>query len=656
MKEKSNMLLSVRSKYDKLNGRFQNAVKDGRFQLFSPQRKRKLLQSLGRYERQLQQWGIAVVTGAALLLPATNAMGQTPVGSEFQVNTTTIGLQNSPRIASDPNGNFVVAWEDVATDGDFFGVFAQRFNSAGEPQGSEFQVSTVSSGSQYTPAIAMDDDGDFVIAFVNVDGDGISGNYDVYARRFASDGTPQGSEFLVNTGTVGKQRYHDVAMDSNGAFVITWAGDTDGDGYGIFAQRFNNAGNPVGGEFAVNTFTADFQYSTAVAMDNDGDFVVAWESYHTPEASIFARRYDNAGVAQGAEFQVNTDEEYLKGYLDIAMDNDGDFVVVWESYYQDGAYYSIYGQRYDNAGTPQGGEFQINTDTQYYHRNPAIGMDSNGDFVVAWTDYGLDGDYYGVYAQSYNNAGVAQGANFRVNTQTANYQSSPDVAMDSDGNFIIAWSSYEQDGDGYGIFAQRFASGAGSECGIPLGLATTDVGNHAATLNWEPTSDAKKYKIQLQNIPTGEQTTFVMAPGEVSTLVSGLASETRYRWFIKAKCPTGWTVASPWQLFTTTGIFALVGEASDIAGYSGNDETLFQNEGRMVLQPNPASDMVQLTSLDQSFQSIRITDQTGRVVLEQSGLNTSQVEIDVRDLANGLYHLHTQSGEKSQVLPLVIMK
>ena len=67
---------------------------------------------------------------------------------------------------------------------------------------------------------------------------------------------------------------------------------------------------PVGSEFRVNTYTNRSQYDPSVAMDSDGDFVVSWQSYgqngYYGYIDIYAQRYDNSGVAQGAEFRVNT--------------------------------------------------------------------------------------------------------------------------------------------------------------------------------------------------------------------------------------------------------------------------------------------------------------------------------------------------------------
>src|SRR5687767_13288709 len=67
--------------------------------------------------------------------------------------------------------------------------------------------------------------------------------------------------------------------------------------------------NPLGPEFRVNTFTPDIQRYPDVAMDADGDFVVAWEGYGHPadqsEAAAMVQRYTSTGAPAGGEFRAN---------------------------------------------------------------------------------------------------------------------------------------------------------------------------------------------------------------------------------------------------------------------------------------------------------------------------------------------------------------
>jgi hypothetical protein len=116
----------------------------------------------------------------------------------------------------------------------------------------------------------------------------------------------------------------------------------------------------------------------------------------------------------------------------------------------------VFAQRYDAAGSPQGGEFQGNSYTPGDQTCPSVAMDADGDFVVAWTDRGgHDGDGSGVFAQRYGAAGVPQGGEFQVNSYTTASQGLGGLAIDADGDFVVVWEGPGASDD-HGIFAQRF--------------------------------------------------------------------------------------------------------------------------------------------------------------------------------------------------------
>jgi len=374
--------------------------------------------------------------------------------TEFRVNTYTTDNQQSPSVAMGANGNFLIAWHSLGQDGSGWGIYAQRYDSAGNPIGSEFRVNTYTANDQANPSVAMDADGNFVIAWVGNLQDG--SEWGIYAQRYGSAGNPLGSEFRVNTYTTDNQLSPSVAMGANGNFLIAWhSRGQDGSGWGIYAQRYDSAGNPVGSEFRVNTYTTDNQLFPSVAMDPNGNFLIAWQSLGQDGSGwgIYAQRYGSAGNPVGSEFRVNTYTANDQGNPSVAMDADGNFVIAWRSDGQDGSEYGIYAQRYSSAGNPLGSEFQVNTYTANDQWNPSVTMDADGNFVIAWDSNGQDGSGWGIYAQRYDSAGNPIGSEFRVNTYTANDQGDPSVAMDADGNFLIAWQSNGQDGSEYGIYA-----------------------------------------------------------------------------------------------------------------------------------------------------------------------------------------------------------
>lgn len=380
-----------------------------------------------------------------------------PLQGEFQVNTYTTDSQQDPAIAMNASGDFVVTWLSNNQDGDSNGVYAQRYNAAGIAQGSEFLVNTQTVGVQGWPTVAIDANGNFVIAWSSLEQDG--SGHGIYAQRYNAAGVAQGSEFLVNTYTTDDQTEPSIAMNASGDFVVAWhSNNQDGSSHGIYAQRYNAAGVAQGSEFQVNTYTTSLQYQSSVAIDDDGNFVVTWTSHNQDGdgLGIFAQRYNAAGVAQGSEFQVNTYTPLYQSHSSVAMDASGNFVVAWDSLEQDGSGDGVYAQRFNAAGVAQGSEFRVNTYTTSQQRSPSVAMNASGHFVITWNSQDQDGFGNDIYAQRFNAAGDAQGSEFLVNTYTENYQEDASVAMDANGNFVIVWESYLNDLSSNEVLGQRY--------------------------------------------------------------------------------------------------------------------------------------------------------------------------------------------------------
>jgi hypothetical protein len=380
---------------------------------------------------------VLLLNGASL---AALAQGP-PMIPEIQVNTyTTTAPQALPSVAMDGGGDFVVVWP--ATDGDGGGVAWRAFDPSGAPLTPQFTVNTYTTSNQSYPAVAADRNGDFVVVWTS-DGQ-IGSGADVFARLYIN-GDPTGPEFLVNTYTTGDQYTfgpQTVAMAPSGEFVVVWVstGGQDGDGYGIFGQRFDASGNKLGTEFQVNTYTTGNQKYAGVAMNAGREFVVAWQSFGEDGNGYgtIARLYDGTGAPVTGDIVVNTSTTGDQADPQVAMDRSGNFVVVWDS--SDGSAYGIFGRRFDSTGAPLTGEIAVNTYTTDNQDAPAIAMDPDGNFVCVWQSHNQDGDDWGVYAQAFDSSASPVGTEFRINATTALRQWTPAIVMGHHDSFAAVFS------------------------------------------------------------------------------------------------------------------------------------------------------------------------------------------------------------------------
>jgi hypothetical protein len=389
------------------------------------------------------------------------ASAQTPAGGEFRINTYTTGRQQFPRQAMEPDGDFVVVWTSDAQDGSSQGAFGQRFAASGAPRGNEFRINTYTTGFQGQPHVAVGSTGEFVVVWKSAyDGS----DYSIQGRRYDGSGSAIGGEFQVGkTFTTGFQSPPHVGRASDGRFVVSWTSESvDGSSSGIAARRFDASGNPIGSEFVVNAYTTGQQIRSDLAVEANGNFVVVWEDCCNGDGSgsaIFGQRFDASGNRLGSEFQVNSYTTGYQGGASVSVSPAGGFVVVWSGP-EDAFSYGVFARRFDASGTAVGNDFVVNTYTtaDQYGLFGQVAHDARGNFVVTWQGYG-DGSLFGTFAQPFSASGARRGAEFRVNTYTTGDQSLPSVASDSAGNFVIDWESRSgQDGSDWGTFAQRFLS------------------------------------------------------------------------------------------------------------------------------------------------------------------------------------------------------
>jgi len=380
-------------------------------------------------------------------------------GIEFLVNTITNGNQYGPVITGLSDGGYVITWTSFGQDGSGSGIYAQRYNASGSPVGVETRINTYTNSYQESPSITALSDGGYVITWTSYGQDG--SEYGIYAQRYNASGSPVGLETRINTYTNSSQVNPSITALGDGGYVITWTSlGQDGSGSGVYAQRFNASGSPVGSETLINTYTNSDQSDPSIKALSDGGYVITWRSngQDGSDWGIYAQRFNASGSPVGSETLINTYTNSDQSYPSITALSDGGYVITWNSNGQDGSGYGIYAQRYNASGSPVGLETRINTYTNSNQAGRSITALSDGGYVISWTSLGQDGSDWGIYAQRYNAAGSPVGSETRINTHTNFEQFQPSITALRDGGYVITWTSDSQDGFGSGIYAKQFSS------------------------------------------------------------------------------------------------------------------------------------------------------------------------------------------------------
>ena len=364
-------------------------------------------------------------------------------GADIHVNTTVAGGQYLPKIAILSSGNFVIVWNDEGQNpGDTTGdaVRGQMYTRSGTPIGSEFIVNTSTVGDQENASVTALADGGFVVAFQSASGQGDTSGLSVRAQMYHADGTPNGAEFQLNTQTTNDQSLPSITSlqgANSGRFVAVWEDDSrlnnDGSREGsIKAQVFDASGNKVGGETLVNASNITYVNTAPIVVGlANGGYAVTWQgqsdnpglSTDTDDSNIQFQIIDANGHKVGSQLQVNqVGDEYQQAPRVTELTN-GFIVVTWEDVKdlnnEPGADPGqIKGRVIDEQGNPVGAEFTINTDGAGDQHTPAIAALPNGQFIVTWTSDSIAGDDDdGIRAQVFavGSGGVTQVNSVNIN-------------------------------------------------------------------------------------------------------------------------------------------------------------------------------------------------------------------------------------------------
>ncbi len=344
-----------------------------------------------------------------------------PLGSQTQVNSD-VGLapQWNPQIDSDSLGDYRIFWSDFRS---FPAIYFQKYLSTGSPLGSNLQFSDPGLKEKDTPSLATHKNGKFVVSWSDYRND----NFDIFARRGEVNDLPSGLSFRVNNDLQGAQQKNSQ--------IVSRSSNPD-----IYYKIYNPLGNILRSETKVNDDTvSSLQQNPALGMTPSGNFVMTWQDSRSGDNHIFAQRFDSLGNPLGLNFQVDDDTLTSQALNpDVAYSKSGNFVVVWSDD-RVGSVQNIYGQLFQSGGSKTGTNFKLNDDLVLNnHITPKAGMDSSGNFTVAWYDT-RDGQEH-IYIQRYNSSGSKVGTNVRVVSDSLNTsQFDLDLEMNHRGEWVITW-------------------------------------------------------------------------------------------------------------------------------------------------------------------------------------------------------------------------
>jgi uncharacterized repeat protein (TIGR01451 family) len=345
----------------------------------------------------------------------------------------------------------------------------------------ETRVNTTTAGDQWNyywsiRTVAVQPDGSFIKVWIDVGGLDGQG-YGIFMQRYNASGVPVGGEVQVNTHTAGNQDNATIAVAPDGSFIVGW--DGPGTANDVWGQRFSPTGAFVGDEFLLSQTIGSNQKYPELGFAADGSYVTAW----VDGGRTVMQRYDARGNTIGSEMYVTSASgDVILDSLNISAS--GAVVLTWTDNGSTSG--DVYGQLFDANLVPTSAVFQINQYTTGTQQYSIARTDGQGNFVVVWESAGQDGSGNGIYGRLYNASGTPLGNEFAITPNTTDDQFEPQIAMDAAGNFVVAWSDMNnRDGggpagswDGTSVWMQLFDR-TGAKVGSELMVNQSTTGYQA---------------------------------------------------------------------------------------------------------------------------------------------------------------------------------
>jgi Bacterial Ig-like domain len=202
-------------------------------------------------------------------------------GTAALIEAVDAGTAGTPRVKFDSHGNAIAAWSQDSTRGN---IWSSRY-VAGTGWGTPVPIETANDGLASLPRLAVDPSGDAIVAWQHSDGTRVS----IWANHY-SVGSGWGTEVMIESPPAGDAAEPWVDIDSHGNALTVWA-QSDGTHTAIWANRYV-AGTGWSTAAPIETDTTGDAATPSVVMDGNGAALAVWEQVNAGRDNIWANRFE----------------------------------------------------------------------------------------------------------------------------------------------------------------------------------------------------------------------------------------------------------------------------------------------------------------------------------------------------------------------------
>jgi hypothetical protein len=327
----------------------------------------------------------------------------------------------------------------------------------------QWQKSLGGTGVEIGSFVQQTNDGGFIFAGNSESNDGdVSGNHgesDYWLVKLSSIGT---IEWQKSLGGSGNEGLSSIQLTNDGGYIVAgFSESNDGDVSGnhgdkdYWVVKLNSSGAI---EWQKSLGGTGVEIGSLVQQTNDGGFIVAGNSYSN-DGDVSGNHGDKdywvvkLSSIGNIEWQKSLGGSVEDSTNSIQQTNDGGYIVVGYSFSNDGDISGNHGSsdywvvKLTSLGILEWQKSLGGTDMEY---SPKIQQTIDGGYIVAGESFSNDGDISGNHGSSdywvvkLTSLGILE---WQKSLGGIDMEYSPKIQQTIDGGFIVAGSSFSNDGD-----------------------------------------------------------------------------------------------------------------------------------------------------------------------------------------------------------------
>ncbi len=575
------------------------------------------------------------------------------------------------QLLADGSGGAFIVWEtENKTTTDITELSVQHISSTGSRLWTSTGVVVTPSG--FSGFMCLDGSGGIVVTWSDDEFDPVDYNLRAFAQRINSSGTkmwnPDGVRVVTTTAfesSVG------IIPDGSGGAIIAFT-DTRNSNYNpvanafdnidLYAQHLNATGIAVWGADGVPVCTAaknQIKYSDghsdgehpAIVSDGAGGAILAWEDYRTDPnngntdpylGDIYAQRINSAGATQWTSTGVLVcNAPFDQTRSTVIGDGAGGAVIIWEDLRLQ---YSseLYTQKLNSAGTPMwGANGKLLANPESEAQFTACADETGNNVLVSWLKYENPFKDIAVQKIVIADGSYLWGSGTLVISRLPD-QAEPAITHNGAGGAIVSWTDYRNGISD--IYANRVvASGT-----LPVRILNFDAQyvTRAIALTWRTSfeQNSKTFTVQRSTDGANFQTITALPAAGNSTVLRlykyndeaalRLPNKTLYYRVFE-------TDIDGKQIFTDVKTVKL---------------PALKNQLALKFNPVNTHAVLTYTALANNLAMIRITDLSGKIVLQQKvQVNSGENEflLQTANLSKGIYQVELLSSQEHQLVKMI---